>query len=514
MPAIQVAVNPQLKKDISDWVKTTYYDPLKFVLGAYPWGKTGTPLQHHDGPDVWQTDFLKRLRDQVRKNNFQGIKTVDPIRMAVSKGHGVGGSAMAAFLVDWIMSTRPHCQGTVTANTATQLQTKTWAAIMRWTRLCLTGFWFHINTERMYYIGFKDSWFCSPQTCREQNSEAFAGQHQVDSTSFYINDEDSSIPAIIHDVEEGGLTDGEPMIFVFGNATRAQGRFHEICFGKLRNRWDVTVVDSRTSRFSNKNLIDQWIEDHGIDSDFVRVRVLGLPPSASDLQFIDLARIQGAQKRDVEPLPGDPLVCGLDIARGGSASTVFRFRCGPDARSIRPIEIPGAETRDTTRVVSKAAMLLDETFDGRKIEMLFIDGTGVGGPIYDRLVQLGFEDRVMEVQFGGESPDPKYANYRAYMWVKCREWLPRGAIDDSHTLESDLAGPDYWHDKKDRIVLESKEDMLERELASPDHGDALCLTFAAPVVSRLRQLHKKERRDKFQGRGRRGGQGGKHGWTH
>jgi hypothetical protein len=33
------------------------------------------------------------------------------------------------------------------------------------------------------------------------------------------------------------------------------------------------------------------------------------------------------------------------------------------------------------------------------------------------------------------------------------------------------------------ILLEKKEDMKRRGLASPDSGDALCLTFAYPVAS-------------------------------
>ena len=35
----------------------------------------------------------------------------------------------------------------------------------------------------------------------------------------------------IFEVAEGGLTDGEPMIFAFGNPTRAGGKFHRITYG-------------------------------------------------------------------------------------------------------------------------------------------------------------------------------------------------------------------------------------------------------------------------------------------
>jgi hypothetical protein len=329
----------------------------------------------------------------------------------------------------------------------------------------------------MYRKGYKDSWFCAPQSSKEENSEAFAGQHAADSTSFYIFDEASAIPDQIAEVAEGGLTDGEPMEFVFGNPTRSNGFFHQACFGSMRHRWDPIVVDSRTSRFTNKAQIAEWIQDYGEDSDFVRVRVRGLPPAASDLQYISTSLVTAAQTRAIVLLGDEPLIAGLDVARGGSDACVLRFRRGADARSIPPIRIPGEQARDSMRLVGVAADALGRLYDGRKITMLCVDGTGIGGPIADRLRQLGHLN-VQEVQFGGESPKPKLANMRAYMWSELRDWLPKGAIDATPRLEMDLTGPGYRHDRQDRVVLESKEDMKKRGLDSPDDGDALALTFA------------------------------------
>ena len=481
MPAIAEQV-PELA--LAEWARDCADDPYRFVMEAYPWREPG-PLQDHDGPDVWQERFLKRLGEQVRQRAFNGHTPVAPIRFATSSGHGIGKSVMVAWLVNWIMSTRPHCQGTVTANTFTQLETKTWAAIQRWTKLCITGDWFTVVSNRMYHKDYRESWFCAPQSCREENSEAFAGQHAADSTSFYINDEDSAVPDKIHEVEEGGLTDGEPMQFLFGNATRSTGSFHQACFGSLRNRYVVNIIDSRDSRFTNKAQIAEWIQDYGEDSDFVRVRVRGLPPSASDLQFIDSSTVAAAQTREAVALADDPLVAGLDLARGGSDECVFRFRRGHDARSIPAIRVPGEQSRDSMKMVTLAADVLARNYDGHKVAMLFVDATGgsIGGPIADRLRQLGHRN-VIDVQFGGESPDPKYANMRAYMWGRMRDWLANGAIDASPHLEVDLTGPGYFHDKRDRLLLESKEQMKKRGLDSPDDGDALALTLAQVVLPR------------------------------
>mgnify|MGYP001558282761 CR=1 FL=1 len=458
-----------------------YADPLRFVQVAYPWGVAGGPLADYAGPDVWQTQFLTKLGAAVRVRAFNGVTAVEPIRMAVSSGHGVGKSAMSAWLVNWLMSTRPQAIGTVSANSFPQLETKTWASIQKWTQWSITGHWFTSTGMRLYHPAHKASYFVAPQSCKEENSEAFAGQHNITSTSFYIFDESSSIPDAIFGVANGGLTDGEPMIFLFGNPTRSTGLFYRACFGSERNRWESVVVDSRESAFTNKDEFQKWIDDYGLDSDYVRVRVRGLPPRASDAQFIDADRIAGAQAREVVVPEDEPLVAGFDVARGGGDHCVLRYRRGLDAASIPPLRILGEHSRDTMRVVT----ILAEAMAQHRVQMLFVDGTGIGGPLVDRLQQLGLRN-VVEVQFGGHSPDPKYANMRAFMWGRMKEWLARGRIDRDPRLEMDLGGPGYDHNKQDQIVLESKERMKARGVDSPDDGDALALTLAQPVTTRRR----------------------------
>lgn len=140
--------------------------------------------------------------------------------------------------------------------------------------------------------------------------------------------------------------------------------------------------------------------------------------------------------------------------------------------------------RDSMRLITIATDILERSYNGHRVRLMAVDATGVGGPVGDRLRQMGYAN-VIDVQFGGESPDPQLANMRCYMWKKLRDWLSIGCIPDSvsskhgATLETDLTGPGYGHDKRDRLLLESKEEMKKRGAASPDYGDGLALTFAS-----------------------------------
>jgi hypothetical protein len=254
-----------------------------------------------------------------------------------------------------------------------------------------------------------------------------------------------------------------------------------VAFGDGRDRWDIQVVDSRESHFANKALIKEWEQDYGEDSDFFRVRVRGLPPNADELQYIDAYRVAQAQRGTLQPLVGEPLIAGVDVSGGGKAWTVCRFRRGFDARSVPPIRLTGEQTvaNDRQLVIAK----LSDALVTHKPDAMFIDAA-FGAVIVSRLRQMGFT-QVHEVNFGGPASDVHDANMRASMWRSVKDWLPRGCIDPKdQRLAMDLTAPGFHLNQSNKLVLESKESMQKRNVASPDDGDALALTFAMPVRPR------------------------------
>lgn len=468
--------------ELVDQISEFYAEPLDYVRFAFPWGQAGTPLETYQEPRRWQCEVLEWLGGEIKARKFDGINPVSPIRAAVSSGHGAGKGALTGMLTNFIMSTRRDAKGSVTANTGTQLDDKTWAAILWWNKLAITNHWFEANTQLLYHKLHRESWRVKPLTCAPENSEAFAGQHSERSTSFYINDEDSNVPEVIHEVQEGGLAKGESMQFLFGNPTRRTGAFYEAVFGDRTHRYKSWVIDVRKVETYNEKWVKELAEDYGEDSDVFRVRVEGLPPDASDAQFIEHSRVKDAQKREVVVLPDQPLVAGCDLAWGGSDFNVIRFRRGADARSIEPIRIPGKLTADPGVLTNRLADVLTNDYNGQRVTMLFLDSAGIAGPIASRLRELGHRN-ITEVNFGADSPDPKRRYYRDHMWAEMKDWLATGAIDKDKRLEGDLQSPGLRPDPKQRVWLESKEDMKRRDVRSPDDGDALALTFAARVTA-------------------------------
>ena len=119
--------------------------------------------------------------------------------------------------------------------------------------------------------------------------------------------------------------------------------------------------------------------------------------------------------------------------------------------------------------------------------MTFVDGIGIGAGVMDRLGSLGFS-RIMDVNSGRAAVERnRYANMRAEMWGRMRVWLReraalQGLTDYAKELQDDLTSLNYDFDQRDRMKLESKDDLRARGLPSPDLADALALTFAHRIA--------------------------------
>lgn len=203
--------------------------------------------------------------------------------------------------------------------------------------------------------------------------------------------------------------------------------------------------------------------------------------SAKRDSLIPIPHILAARKeKSIAPLVSMPLVVGCDPARYGDDRTAIVWRRGRVLSRIRTM---------TKKSTMQVAGILVKIIEEDKPEKLFIDIIGLGVGIYDRLLELGYEDVVVGVQASESADeDDKYRNKRAEMWCRMRDWFASKPcrIPDDDDLQADLVEPGYTYDSSGRILIESKEHIKKREGLSPDIGDALSLTFAEIIKPRDR----------------------------
>jgi hypothetical protein len=458
------------------------HDPLGHALYAYPWGEGA--LTGVEGPRAWQREVMETIGVHLSNPATQH----QPLRIARASGHGIGKSALIAMVVKWALDTCEDTRIVVTANTETQLLTKTSPEIAKWAKLAVTSDWFRPTATALISTvpGHDRSWRSDLVTWSATNTEAFAGLHNEGKRLVLIFDEASGIHPKVWEVALGALTDAntEIIFLVFGNPTQNTGQFRE-CFGRNRNLWDAKQIDSRTVEGVNKAYLDELVATYGEDSDIVRVRVRGQFPSASSMQFIGTDLVEAARRREIYVLGSDPVIFGLDCARFGDDHSTLAVRCGRDART-RPWK--RWMNQDAMTLAGDVALLAQEM----KPDAIFVDAGNIGAAVIDRLRQLGVEN-VFEVWFGGAGREAtwagelrvKTANKRSEMWTNMRGWLVGGSIPDDDRIAIDLTGVEYGYAAdQTSILLEKKEHMKARGLASPDDGDALALTFAEPVMPR------------------------------
>jgi hypothetical protein len=467
------AAAPALQNDletIADELVACRADPERFVDTMFDWNAGELKGK---APEPWQREVLRAIRD--------GLPLGKAIRIAVASGHGVGKTCLVSWICLWAMSTCTDCRGILTASNEAQLATRNRSELRKWFRLFRGRAFFDLTATALLSAdpGHEQTWRLDLLPWNEHRPEAFAGLHNQGRRIVVIMDEASVIPPIIWQTIEPVMTDINTEIIwaVFGNPLHNTGPFRE-CFGRFAHRWHRWHIDARDVEISDKEQIKQWAEDHAEDSYFFMTRVRGQFPAASALQFIPTDLVEAAMTRELIINPREPMVLGVDVARFGDDCSVIYPRRGLDARSILPKVYQGIST---DRLLDKILEFCSQ----QRVEVIFVDGGGVGGGVVDQLRRHNLP--VEDIQFGGRADrgdQVKYAQKRSEMWGALRDALRYLAIPPSNELRDQLIGPEYDYNLRGELQLEKKSDMKKRGLASPDIADALALTYARPVFPR------------------------------
>lgn len=404
-------------------------------------------------------------------------------RTSVSSGHGIGKTALSADAIHWFLSTRPHPAIIATANTEAQLQGKLWRELAATNRRAKNRDWF--DWRQKTFTMFNDPTAQAVALAwSEDNPEAFAGTHEQHVLGVF--DEASAIPKAIFDVFKGAMSTEGARWLAVGNPTRNEGEFYEITHGNkvarrdgdaARGMWNAFVVPSFDSPFVDAGWVEEMKHDLGEDSDEYRIRVLGLPPRFDAEQFIPRHFVTNAAARTIETFHRWPLVIGCDVGHQNDRSTIVPRRGRKVLEGIKVLR--GERTTDFARQIAQEIIWYREE-QGLKAQVV-IEDIGMGVGVIETLEDMGYTDQVWGVNTGQPAFEPElYANLRAEMWARMKEWFQGDVMIPNHTeLMDDIVRvkrkPSGTNNK---LLLESKDQMRRRKERSPDVGDGLALTFA------------------------------------
>jgi hypothetical protein len=430
--------------------------------------------------------MLEQMQAEIGERIAEGVTPPRPIRFSTVSGNGVGKSFANALLAVFLATTRSLSKGVITANSAQQLSSRTYAEVQKVLRRSLFAGWFRTTTGRgnMSVLSreYPESWRADAITAAIP--EAVQGTHAAGSCAWAILDECSAVPDEVFNVMEALGATSESFILATGNGTRNTGRFYD-SHNKFKDRWITRSVDSRSTQLCNRALVDDWLKSYGADSTFAKVRVYGQFADQSSLSFMSRALLEEAAQREVQVPRDEPVHVGVDVAAYGADESVIWTRRGRDARSIPPIRLHC----DTMQLVSHVAEHVNMLRLQFSRVIVAIDSTGLGIGVCDRLNQLGFG--VHPINFGSKANKPEvYGNRRAELYGNLRDWLKDGAVPDDDELIEELAAIEYYFTGQGTYMLERKAELKSRIGRSPDKSDALALTLAlpTPVVDRANML--------------------------
>jgi phage terminase large subunit len=429
-------------------------------------------------PEPWQILALEAIaRDE---------------RVAIRSGHGVGKSALLAWLVLWFLLTRFPAKIPCTAPTGHQLSDVLWGEIAKWHRRLIPELrdQLDVKSTRVERSGAPQECFAVARTARREQPEAFQGFHSEN--LLLIADEASGIDDAIFEVGEGAMSTPGAKTVLAGNPTRTSGYFFD-AFHRARGAWATQRVSCLESGLVAPRYADNIAQRYGLDGNVYRVRVLGEFPTAEDDAVIPLDWCESAVRRDVEVIERARVVWGVDVARYGSDRSALAKRRG----NILLAPVTAWQGKSTMEVVGEIANAYAEADDDETPDEILVDEIGIGAGVVDRLRELKLPVRGINV---GESPSDKarFERRRDELWWRAREWFEARncSIAPDQDLIAELALPKYRFTSSGQLQIESKADMKERRVQSPDLADAFCLTFAAALrtAPRERKRYSKLRR--------------------
>lgn len=419
-------------------------------------------------PDPWQDEVLKDFP------NYQ--------RQAMKASKGPGKSCLEAWLAWNFLLTRPFPKIAATSISGDNLRDGLWTEMAKWREksplLKETFIW---QKERIFNKEYPETWWMSARQWSKSADPSALGNTLAGLHADYIMfllDESGGLPDAVMASAEAALSScKEGHIIQAGNPTHLEGPLYRACTSE-RNLWKVYEITSDPDDPKRSPRVDiKWaneqISKYGRDNPWVLVNVFGkFPPSSFNALIGPEELNQSILRRYKEnEFINQPRILGVDVARYGDDSSVIFPRQGLQA--FTPLQFRNVDGNEGAEVTVRK-------WNDWDADACFIDNTGgFGSSWLDNLYRLG--KAPIGIHFSQKSSSDRYFNKRSEMAFNLVDWIKRGgAIPDCKELVQALTQTSYTF-KGEQLLIEPKEDVKAKLGYSPDHMDALMLTFALPV---------------------------------
>lgn len=442
-----------------EWVRRYEDDPSLFVREVF-----------HTEPYPWQTEVLEQLADGRR-------------RLSIASGHGVGKTALDAWAAIWFFLTRFKVKVIVTAPAKNTLEDGLMAEIKSWMKRLPADVLklVEIKSDRVELLAAPEDAFISAKTSRAEKPDAFAGVHA--DNVLMIADEAAGVPDTIFEFGAGSMSGWGAITMLTGNPVRATGFFYE-SHTALREMWWTRTVSCIDTPGVSPEFIQEMELLYGPESNAYRIRVLGLFPKGDDDTIIPLEAVEAAVGRDVEVIPHAPIVWGLDVARLGANESALAKRKGNHV--LEPVVT--FHGKDLMQLCGTLVAEFQALPPALKPADICVDAIGMGAGVVDRLRELGLPVRGINVS-EHQATNLAYGNLKAELWHgRMRAWFVARdcKIPKDGQLIKELTMIRTKHKSDGRLMVESKTELRNRGVSSPDRADALAMTFASTAISALR----------------------------
>lgn len=418
-------------------------------------------------------------------------------RVAVKSCNSAGKTFTAADVaLDWLI-TRPNSIVVTTAPTFHQVETILWREIRH---ACFSSK-IPIGVDPLTTeLKFSDKWYAIGIST--DNPVNFQGKHSDTGNLLVILDEASGITQEIGDIVEALLP---AAILAIGNPLESMGFFAD-CFQS--NLWHkITISAQDVVDWQDKNgripglVTREWINEmadlHGTKSAWYRTHVLGEFPEQDEFALIERQWVDKARKGiDSDGLAIDEenediayKIISCDVAsKHGENETVIGYRYGHTFKDIK------AYRKQTQTYIREQ---IQSSYSALEANIVVFDSDGLGEPMAELMAEVHVPSLEFHGGYGQQAMDKlRFKNLRSQFYWLIAKKFEKGLYNLKHLSDKEfeilrgqlcsirVKAPDALG----RFQIETKEDLMARQIKSPDYADCFMMSEYAHFMRKMSEL--------------------------